>query len=288
MQRLRWWRFPAYDNANGTVTATTHGASGDRWVRSTLDGFGRAVKVEKGNGTTTVSTTETIYGPCACSPLGKVAQVSQPYAPGGTKYYTTYAYDGVGRTSSVQLPDGASRTQYTYQGNVTTVTDPAGHWKQYARDALGNLRTVLEPDPAVSPMPGPPNPPPAYPVSSAPTGTLLTVYTYDLLNHLIQVSMPRQVNGTLVTQTRTFSYDSATQRLLSATNPENGTVSYTYSADGSMATRLDAKGQKTAYSYDTYGRLAQIRHYPDGTNEDTAQQVNLYYDNNYAGSGPNT
>ncbi|MBZ5570212.1 MAG: hypothetical protein LAN64_20525, partial [Acidobacteriia bacterium] len=85
-----------------------------------------------------------------------------------------------------------------------------------------------------------------------------------------------------------FNYDRATQRLLSATNPENGTVSYTYNADGSMATRLDAKGQKTAYSYDTYGRLTQIRHYPNGTNEDTAQQVNLYYDNNYAGSGPNT
>ena len=77
---------------------------------------------------------------------------------------------------------------------ATAVTDPAGHWKQYARDALGNLRTVLEPDPTANPVPGPPNPPPAYPVSSAPTGTLLTVYTYDLLNHLIQVSMPRTVS----------------------------------------------------------------------------------------------
>ncbi|MFN7995973.1 MAG: hypothetical protein U0Q18_20345 [Bryobacteraceae bacterium] len=32
--------------------------------------------------------------------------------------------------------------------------------------------------------------------------------------------------------------------------------------------------------------MTKIRHYPDGTNEDTAQQVNLYYDS-YSGAGPN-
>jgi YD repeat-containing protein len=55
-----------------------------------------------------------------------------------------------------------------------------------------------------------------------------------------------------------------------------------------MATRVDNKGQKTTYGYDGYGRLTQIRHYPDGTNEDIAQEVNLFYDNTYTGSGPNT
>jgi hypothetical protein len=48
----------------------------------------------------------------------------------------------------VLLADGASHTSYVYQGNFTTITDPAGNWKQYASDALGNLVTVLEPDPA--------------------------------------------------------------------------------------------------------------------------------------------
>jgi uncharacterized protein RhaS with RHS repeats len=102
----------------------------------------------------------------------------------------------------VVQPDGASTTRYAYAGNQTTVTDPAGKWKQFTDDALGNLTTVVEPDPA-----------------NAPSGTLTTSYTYDWMNHVAQVSMPR--GGT--TQTRTFVYDGA-GHLTSATNPENGTV----------------------------------------------------------------
>ena len=54
------------------------------------------------------------------------------------------------------LADGASYTQYVYQGNFTTVIDPASKSKQYASDALGNLVTVLEPDPMANPVPGRP------------------------------------------------------------------------------------------------------------------------------------
>ncbi len=55
----------------------------------TKDGFGRTIQVQKGNGTTVVSTVQTQYAPCACSPLGKVSAVSQPYAPGATPVWTT-------------------------------------------------------------------------------------------------------------------------------------------------------------------------------------------------------
>ena len=94
----------------------------------------------------------------------------------------TYTYDALGRAVNVLLADGASHTQYRYQGNVTTVIDPASKWKQYFNDAFGNLATVLEPDPQYNPAA--PNPPPAYPVTSAPSHTLLTSYSYDQLNHL--------------------------------------------------------------------------------------------------------
>jgi YD repeat-containing protein len=172
---------------------------------------------------------------------------------------------------SVTLPDGVSKTQYTYQGNVTTVTDPAGKWKQYASDAFGNLRTVLEPDPTANPVPGAPNPPPtAYPVTTAPTGMLLTSYTYDQLSHLTQVAMPRTVTGTLVTQTRTFAYDPVKEWLTSATNPENGTVSYTYNGDGTLLSKTDAIGNKQTSAYDTYQRLSAIHRFPGGTTEDPA------------------
>jgi YD repeat-containing protein len=64
------------------------------------------------------------YAPCGCSPLGKLSQQSQPYAPGGSDAWTVYHYDASGRTTSVVLPDN-STTTYLYQGNTVKVTDPA-------------------------------------------------------------------------------------------------------------------------------------------------------------------
>jgi RHS repeat-associated protein len=136
----------------------------------------------------------------------------------------------------VTAPDN-SVTTYSYLGNCTTVTDPAGKWKKHTTDALGNLIHVSELAPG--------------------GGTHETSYAYNLLNQLTLVSMPR---GSL-TQTRTFNYNLATGRLTSATNPETGTVSYTYNGDGSLATKTDANNQQTTYTYDTYGRLTQAAGY---------------------------
>jgi len=141
-----------------------------------------------------------------------------------------------------------------------------GKWKQYASDALGNLVTVLEPEPTANPVPGPPTTPPAYPVTATPTGMLLTSYTYDQVNHLTQVAMPRNTANGPYTQTRTFVYAPTTYATLtlpalwqtSTTNPENGTVSYTYNADGTLASKHDANGNTETYSYDAYQRLTAI------------------------------
>jgi hypothetical protein len=77
-----------YTTAPPAVKATV---SGSGWTKTYLDGFGQPVKVERGQGTSTVeSVVETEYGPCACSALGKVKRVSEPYAPGGTPIWTTY------------------------------------------------------------------------------------------------------------------------------------------------------------------------------------------------------
>ena len=65
-----------------------------------------------------------------------------------------------------------------------------------------------------------------------------------------------------VTQTRTFNYGTPPgANLLSATNPENGTVTYTYNTNNLVATKTDAKNQQTQYVYDTNNRVTQIRHY---------------------------
>ena len=251
----------AYSPA-GVVPAWQTKAGADGWTRSTLDGLGRAVLVERGTDANhIVSVVRTEYAPCACSPLGKLKRVPAPYAPGGSPAgWTTYVYDGLGRTVSVTQPDGVSATTYLYAGNQTTVTDPAGKWKRMVSDAEGNLVQVVEPDPAN--MPG---------------GTLVTSYSYDAFKRLIGVSMPR--GG--VTQTRTFVY-SAAGDMTSATNPENGTVLFTYNANHTLATKVDARGWKTVYTYDVQRRVTMTQSYPAGWGgvEDFAARVTYTYDTN--------
>jgi len=185
-----------------------------------------------------------------------VKRVSQPYAPGETVYWTTYNYDTLGRTISVVAPDGASTGTYLYQGNTVKVTDPAGNWKIFTTDALGNLTQVTEPNPAGG-------------------ANLETYYTYNLIKKLIGVSMPRS-NGT---QTRSFQYDDA-GRVTVSTNPENGTVRYYYNGDGTLNYKTDAKGQKVSYDYDSYQRVTNIHRYPNGTTEDLCQATQFTYDSN--------
>ena len=78
--------------------------------------------------------------------------------------------------------------------------------------------------------------------------------------------MPRNTTNGMKTQTRTFVYAPTTYStvtlpalwLTSATNPENGTVSYTYNADGTLASKTDANGNTETYTYDAYQRLTAI------------------------------
>jgi YD repeat-containing protein len=55
-------------------------------------------------------------------------------------------------------------------------------------------------------------------------------------------------------RTRTFTYDSLSQ-LLTASNPESGTIRYTYDADGNVVSKTDARNVMTSYSYDALHRL---------------------------------
>jgi len=254
----------------GAVTAYAYSGSGvpvwqtktgpDGFTKTTLDGLGRSVLVERGTASNNLlSATQTVYAPCACSPLAKIQKVSQPYQDGGSpSAWTVYTYDGLGRTLTTTQPDGASATTYSYQGNQTTVTDPAGKSKTFTTDVLGNLITVVEPDPA-----------------NQPGGTLTTTYTYDWMNHVAGVSMTRGST----TQTRTFAYSDA-GLLTSATNPENGTVNYTYNADNTLAYKVDAKSQKTAYTYDSEKRVTMVQRYASSGYEDTCQRVTYTYDTN--------
>jgi RHS repeat-associated protein len=82
-----------------------------------------------------------------------------------------------------------------------------------------------------------------------------TSYSYDTLSNLTGVTQGGQ--------TRTFSYSSLS-RLKSATNPESGTINYTYDAGGNLLTKTDARSVVTTYSYDALNRV-QNRSYSGST-----------------------
>jgi YD repeat-containing protein len=60
--------------------------------------------------------------------------------------------------------------------------------------------------------------------------------------------------GAPKTQTRTFIYSSLS-RLVSATNPENGTTAYTYYPNGALHTKTDARGATISYTVDGLSRV---------------------------------
>jgi RHS repeat-associated protein len=125
-------------------------------------------------------------------------------------------------------------TRTVYDSNWIWVTDPASKVRGEGRDALGNLVQVLE----------------------DPSGLYYqTFYAYDALGNL--------TNVTQGVQSRAFQYSSL-GRLLSATNPESGTIAYTYNDSGNLLTRTDARGIVASFSYDPLHRI-QTKSYSDGT-----------------------
>lgn len=151
-------------------------------------------------------------------------------------------------------------TTTSYDANYTTIKNPSGKVQRNAFDTLRKLVRVDEPN--ANNDPGPVDSP------HQPTS-----YTYDALLNLVQVRQGGLIQSGLYQggQTRSFQYSSHS-RLLSGTNPENGTISYTYDGEGNLRTKSDARGVTTTFAYDPLDRV-ESKTYSDGT-----PQVTYTYD----------
>jgi RHS repeat-associated protein len=226
---------PCYSTALPPFSTQSTLISGSSYLtrKTLLDGYNRVVETQLTSDPecSSADKTDTTY-----DAFGRVLSLSNPYCTTSDPTYgvTTYAYDTLGRTTSITAQDGSVTTSL-YSGNTTTVTDPAGKKRQSTTDALGRLTQVTE-DP----------------------GGLgyVTTYSYDALNDLTNVVQ----NGS---RQRSFSYDSLS-RLTKAVNPESGTVNYTYDANSNLLTKQDARSITTTYTYDALNRITQ-KSYSDGT-----------------------
>jgi len=228
-----------------TVTATQSASPDPSVVTTTIyDGLDRVAHTTVGG-----ATVDTTY-----DAFGRVASVSNPYISKSDSTYgiTSYLYDALGRKTFQCQPDNSSTNssscvtqnsylQWLYTGNAIDFYDETRrHW-QRTYDALGRLIKVLEPDGSTN---------------TSVTPTLVTNYAYNALDNLTQVNQHGLIRG--------FSYDSLS-RLITATNPESGTICYGvvsgascingYDANGNLIAKTDARGIVTTYTYDALNHL---------------------------------
>src|SRR5579859_2944940 len=91
----------------------------------------------------------------------------------------------------------------------------------------------------------------------------VTLYSYDTLDNLVGVQQQGGVADSMQWRQRSFAYDSL-GRLLTATNPESGTISYVYDANGNLTSKTSpapnvplasTATQTISYCYDELNRL---------------------------------
>ncbi len=168
----------------------------------------------------------------------------------------TAAFAGGGRPS----PWGSNsssmgRTTTTYGNNTVTVRDAAGVTRTSAYDGLGRLVRVSE-------------------------NSVNTCYEYDAADNLTRVRQNASVSGSGACtggQLRTFAYDKL-GRLTSASNPENGTVSYAYDGNGNVLTKRDGRGGTVTHTYDALNRVKTTSYSGGGTDFAGTPGVTYTYD----------
>ncbi|HEY8034169.1 MAG TPA: RHS repeat-associated core domain-containing protein [Methylobacter sp.] len=129
--------------------------------------------------------------------------------------------------------------QYDANGNLTQITDPLGHIRQYQYDALNQPTRQLDPHPTI--------------IGS----TLGQIDTrYDSLGQITSITDPRNL-------ATTYSVDSL-GNLSQQTSPDTGITTADHDPAGNLTARTDARGKIANYSYDSLNRISQIA-YDDQT-----------------------
>ena len=249
------------------VTTLTGGSTGPIVRKVIYDGEGRVLQAQTLSDPQGTDYIDTTY-----DSMGRVASVSNPYRTKGEPTYglTSYGYDGLGRKTIQSQPDGAS-LHWGYTGNATLNTDENGNVTSRVSDAFGRLTTVVE------------------------AAGQTTTYSYDVLGNLKTVIQNGILGSGDVVRSRTFFYDSLS-RLVRATNPETGTISYCtvsggmclngYDNNGNLLSKTDARGVVTTFSYDALNRL--VAKHAGGTQPGAGGLASCFlYDANSAASTAN-
>jgi len=203
-------------------------------------------------------------------------------------HYIVREHDNLGRLIAVKVYTGQfgtgtlyATTSYTYGYNdkVLTVTDPQNHTTTYTYDFLGRITQFLSPDSSAV----------SYSYDDTNNRVIFTdgrgydrILWFDLLSRITKVEEEYETNSFAVT---TYQYDEVSH-LISFTDAENRTTSYTYASffgltkttypdstyeeytynnTGSITSYTNAEGNETQFLYDALYRLTQIEYEDQST-----------------------
>jgi RHS repeat-associated protein len=247
----------------------------------TLDPLGRnrLGQTRQAPGSTNFDTVETDYDSLGRPDKTTLAFATTAGTTNSSAPGTTKTFDALSRVTGV-TDSGSGTLSKTYSQNDVLVTRgpaPSGEntkRRQLEYDGLGRLTSVCEVTSGTTAWPGG-----ACAQNTSLTG-YWTKYSNDALGHLTAVTQNAQTSST---QSRSYSYD-LMGRLLSETNPESGTTTYTFDADstcgtydGDLVKRVDAVGNVTCYSYDALHRPLTVT-YPSGSYSSVTPQKHFVYD----------
>ena len=165
----------------------------------------------------------------------------------GRNNRTVYAYDAKGNLVSATDAVGAV-TAYGYDvmGQTVAVTNALGNVTVYEYDLRGNKTYEGGA---------------TYPVR----------YTYDVFGNKTSMKTYRdEASG--VGDITTWTYDEASGVLLAKTYADGKGLTYTYTNDGRLATRTNARTIVTTYAYDAWGQLLSVDY------ADTTPDIAYTYD----------
>ncbi|MDA7966140.1 RHS repeat-associated core domain-containing protein [Ruegeria sp.] len=191
---------------------------------------------------------------------------------------TSYSYDAVGNLNGAVLPDGSSVANQVASslglidglGNaapnplvyvapedrVTTVTDRKGQITEVivnqfgsviqTTDPLGRVTKIERDDQNLAVRVERPS-------DSAPGGVRIDTVTYDIVGN---VETMTEAVGTPAERTTSYTYEPTYNKVLTMTDGDGFTMSYTYDGFGEVTGMTDAEDGVRAYTYSPEGKLA--------------------------------
>ncbi len=149
---------------------------------------------------------------------------------------TDYDYDAQGRIDAITSAKGTplqatQQFQYDAAGNPTASIDANGHRTTFAYDALNRITRITEPDPD----------------GAGPLAAPVTQLSYDAVGN---VTTTTDAAGQVARQV----YDSR-DRMISSTDANNQTNTYTYDQNGNVVASTDPLGRVSRMRYDARNRM---------------------------------